>query len=211
MISNGWTSKAVTLLYYSAGCLWMPAAASQQGRRWLLFYVYLTASLRYKTNLWWNERKLRRKVEIASVFYRGRFSTVKQKQTGFWKRTSASLGYKTGLRKAYNSLSSRLARGKQKSLRTCTHIILPERALLRASNITFSLLHRWRWGQHPRSLGMCSDSLPANPLWSWNGIFICGHDFFFFFCMPSGSSEIQNQSSSCYKFIDVTGHSTIAH
>lgn len=55
------------------------------------------------------------------------------------KRTSAASGFKTEVRKAYNSLSSRLARGKRESVHTRTHTVLPERALSHVSKKAFYL------------------------------------------------------------------------
>ena len=73
---------------------------------------------------------------------RGFFYSKAENRVLHCKGTSASFGFKTRVRKAYSSLSSRLARGKHESVHMCTHVVLPERALLHASNVTFYLLHR---------------------------------------------------------------------
>lgn len=140
--------------------------------------VHLTASFWYKTNLWWNERKLKMRVKTSGakcIIYnnphcyslwtanllvskeRGTFcSKAEENRSWHFKRASFSFEFKfnTWGRKAYNSLSSRLPRGKQ-----WTSIVLPDRD---HSHFHHCLLHHQESGQHPDSFRMCSDTSPDN-------------------------------------------------
>lgn len=197
-----------------------------KARLWFLFSVCIS-QLHFGTKqTWWNERKLRRRAEITWVFYNnphyyllwsanfsvsmegGIFYSKAEENGGLHcKRTSASFRFKICIRKASNSLSLRVARGKQKSVCTCTHIVLPERALLRTSNITFYLLHRWESGQYPRSFWMCSDTLPNNLFETGKEFSFVGTVgfFFVFFFLQCPPAALGSRLEGRFKLLQVHG------
>lgn len=116
---------------------------------------------------------------------RGTFcSKAEENRSWHFKRASFSFEFKfnTWGRKAYNSLSSRLPRGKQ-----WTSIVLPDRD---HSHFHHCLLHHQESGQHPGSFWMCSDTSPDN-------IFETGKEFYLLasvFTVLSSCSGIQVRS-----------------
>lgn len=176
---------------------------------WFLLNVYLAASFEYKTNLRRNERKLGRGEEINQVFYtkphyyllqsanflgsmeRGIFhSKGEENGVSHCKRTSASFGYKM-VTKAYNSLTSRFARRKQESVRTCTCIIL-QREPSQTLSMLPSLFCITKNQDNAQGNFGCALTLPqTNFFETGKDFFICWHQLLGFFTMPSSCSGIQ--------------------